>query len=185
MEDLRTMDSERGISQALVARVVMVVAAVVLLAAFFLPWGSAGEDFRQAAAQMPDVWFAEEAGITAADAADLSLLEYARAYLAIGQMGSGNAFVVLVPIIGSLAVLAALALLLAALGKPIGSAVFGVLTLAVSRLIVWDFTDRGVLPNATHEWGVAPTVYIVAAAVLVVAAVWMVVLKRRRMKTKA
>ena len=87
------------------------------------------------------------------------------------------------PIIGSAAVLSALALLLAALGKPIGSAVFGVLTLAVSRLIVWDFTDRGVLPNATHEWGVAPTVYIVAAVALVAAAVWMVVLKRRDRKS--
>lgn len=184
MEDVRTTDGGEGASQALAARIVMVVAAAVMLAAFFLPWGSAGEDFRRAAAQMPDVWFAEEAGITAADAVDLSLLEYARAYLAIGQMGSGNAFVVLVPIIGSAAVLSAFALLLAALGKPIGSAVFGVLTFAVSRLIVWDFTDRGVLPNATHEWGVAPTVYIVAAVALVASAAWMVV-ERHRAKTKA
>lgn len=98
-------------------------------------------------------------------------------------MGSGNAFVILVPIIGSAAVLAAFALLLAALGKPIGSAVFGVLTLAVSRLIVWDFTDRGVLPNATHEWGMAPVVYIVAGVVIVAAAVWMVVLKRQDKKS--
>ena len=184
MENVRMTDGGGGVSQALAARIVMVVAAAVLLAAFFLPWGSAGEDFRQAAAQMPDVWFAEEAGITAADAVGLSLLEYARAYLAIGQMGSGNAFVILVPIIGSAAVLAAFALLLAALGKPIGSAVFSVLTLAVSRLIVWDFTDRGVLPNATHEWDIAPVVYIVAAVVIVAAAVWMV-MEKRRAKTKA
>ena len=54
-----------------------------------------------------------------------------------------------------------------------------VLALAASRLLVWDFTDRGVLPSSTHDWGVAPTIYVAAALLLVVAAIWLFMVKRK------
>ena len=54
-----------------------------------------------------------------------------------------------------------------------------VLVLAGSRLLVWDFGDRGVLPNSTHDWGIAPTIYIIAFVILLAAAVWLFVMKRK------
>ena len=41
----------------------MVLAAAVAVAAFFLPWGTADEEYREAAAQMPDVVYYEPTGL--------------------------------------------------------------------------------------------------------------------------
>lgn len=164
-----------GAPMRLIARIVMVVAALGLVAAFFLPWASAGEDYREAAELAPDVMFYEPTGLTVEGATDLSLFEYTQVY---GSM-SGTGWEIYQYIMYAALGVAAITLVLAALGKPVGAAVFGILTLAASRLLVWDFEDRGVLPNGTHDWGIAPVIYLVAAVVLIAAAVWMLVLKRQ------
>lgn len=175
--DERNSAAGGGISRCVVARIIMVVAALGLVAAFVLPWASAGKEFRTAAAALPEVMFYEPTGMTVADATDLSLLEYAQVY---GSMGNESAvWMVYVVIMYAAAGASVLALVLAALGKPIGAGVFAVITLGISRLLVWDFGDRGVLPNSTHDWGMAPTIYLVAAIVLIAAAIWMFVLKRQ------
>ncbi len=166
---------QRAATQRVVARIAMVLGAALLVAAFFLPWGAADDEWREAAAKTPDVMFYEPTGMTVADATDLSLMEYAQTY---GSMSDVTWQFYMYLMYGLLGV-AVLALVLAALGKPIGATVFGVLTLALSRLLVWDFGDRGVLPNGTHDWGAAPTVYIVGFVVLLAASVWMFVLKRQ------
>lgn len=160
----------------LVLRIAMMVAAAALATSFFLPWGAADEEYREAAASVsPDMMFYEPTGLTVSDAADLSLLEYAQVY---GSMG-GNGWDILAAIIYAIPALSLIALLFAALGKPIVSTVFGVLALVVTRFIVWDFTERGVLPSGTHDWGIAPAIYLAATFAIVVLAVAMVVLKRR------
>lgn len=164
-----------GAPMKLIARIVMVVAALGLVAAFFLPWASAGEDYREAAALAPGVMFYEPTGLTVEGATDLSLFEYAQVY---GSM-SGTGWEIYQYIMYAALGVAVIALVLAAFGKPVGAAVFGILTLAASRLLVWDFEDRGVLPNGTHDWGIAPVIYFVAAVVLIAAAVWVFVLKRQ------
>lgn len=163
-----------GASRQLLARIAMVVAAIVLVAAFFLPWAAAGEEFREGVRRAPETMFYEPTGMTVTDAVDLSLLEYAQTY---ASMGSG--WTVYTGVMYSVLGASALALLLAALGRPIATAVFATLAFAGSRLLVWDFGDRGVLPNGTHGWGVAATVYVVAFVALLAAATWMFVLKRR------
>ena len=159
----------------LALRVVMVAAALGLVAAFFLPWASADEEYRSAAAQAPEFMYYEPTGLTVSDAQDLSLLEYAQVY---GSMEGG--WVIYMVIMYAMAAISVLALILAACNKPIGAAVFGALTLAASRILVWDFTDRGVLPNATHDWGIASTIYLVAAIVLIAAGIVTAVLKHRQ-----
>ena len=163
-----------GASLPLLARAAMVVGAIGLVAAFFLPWGSADQEFRDAVALAPDVMFYEPTGMTVSDAQDISLFSYAQVY---GSMG--GTWQLYTYISYALLGASALTLLLAALGRPIGSTVLAVITLAGSRLLVWDFGDRGVLPSSTHGWGIAPTVYIVAFVALVAAAVWLFVLRRK------
>lgn len=167
--------STRKAPSMLIARIALVVAAALLVAAFFLPWASASEEFREGAAALPDFMFYEPTGLTAEGACDISLLEYAQVYNSM----EGSVWMVYTVIMYVCLALSVVTVLLAALGKPIGTAVFTVLTLGVSRLLVWDFEDRGVLPNATHDWGIAPMVYLAAAAVLLALAAWLFVLKRR------
>lgn len=175
--DERNSAANGGISQRVVARVIMVVAALGLVAAFVLPWGSANDEFRKAAAALPGVPFYEPTGMTVADATDLSLLEYAQVYGSIAT--ESEPWIIYTVIMFAAAGASVLALVLAALGKPIGAAVFALIALGISRLLVWDFGDRGVLPNSTHGWGIAPTVYLVSAIVLIAVAIWMVVMRRK------
>lgn len=163
-----------GVSRQLLARIAMVVTAAALVAAFFLPWATADEEFREGVQRAPETMFYEPTGMTVVDAVDLSIFEYAQVY---ATMGSG--WSVYAGIIYAVLGAAVLTLLLAALGRPIATAIFATLAFAGSRLLVWDFGDRGVLPNGTHDWGVAATVYVVAFVALLAAAIWMFVLKRR------
>ena len=114
--------------------------------------------------------------MTVSDATDISLLEYAQVY---GSMGEGTAWQIYMIIMYGVLAVSVVTLLLAALGKPVGASIMAVLVLAGSRLLVWDFGDRGVLPNSTHDWGIAPTIYIIAFVILLAAAVWLFVMKRK------
>ena len=151
----------------LVARIAMVVGALMLVAAFFLPWASAGDEFRDAAALAPDVVFYEPTGMTVSGATDISLMEYAQVY---GSMG--GTWQVYMVIMYATVDVAAVALVFAAFGKPVPTVVFGIAA----------FGDRGVLPNSTHDWGLAPAVYIVGLVVVLAASVWMFMLKRQEGK---
>lgn len=161
----------------LTARIAMVVGALMLVAAFFLPWASAGDEFRDAAALTPDVVFYEPTGMTVSGATDISLMEYAQVY---GSMG-GTWQVYMVIMYATVGV-AAVTLVFAAFGKPVPTVVFGIAAFAASRLLVWDFGDRGVLPSSTHDWGLAPAVYIVGFVVVLAASVWMFMLRRQEDK---
>lgn len=172
-----TVDEKKEVgrsSWALLARLAMTVAAVGMAVAFFLPWATAGDEFREAASSFPDVMYYEPTGMTVTDATDISLLEYAQVYASMENTSWQVYTVIMYAVLGA----SVLTILLAALSKPIGAALVGAVVFAGSRLLVWDFGDRGVLPSSTHDWGLAPTAYIAAFVVLVAAAVWMVVIKR-------
>lgn len=113
---LKGADRPRQIQLAV--RLLMVLAAAVAVAAFFLPWGTADEEYREAAAQMPDVVYYEPTGMTVSDAADLSLMEYAGVYHSMGSVWEVYAVIMYAILAASV-----LALLLAAMGKPIGAGV--------------------------------------------------------------
>lgn len=175
MEEMTRKNDTRGNSMQLIARIVMIVAAVCLVGAFFLPWASANSEYREGAEAMPDIMFYEPTNLTAADAADLSLMEYAQVY---GSM-SGTGFELYMYIMYGLAAISVLVLVFAAFGKSIPSGIFAVLSLVLCRILVWDLESRGVLPNSTHEWGIAPNIYLVATIVLVAAAIWLLVVKHK------
>lgn len=180
MEEVKTEHSGLGSKPVLLgARIVMALAAAALVAAFFLPWASADAEYRDAAAQMPDTWYVEGAGLTVSDAADLSLMEYARVYGMAGDLGLSSVYEIYVPITYAGLVCAGLALLFAVLGKAIPSGAFGLLACGVLCALRWDFADRGVLPNSTHDWGIASDLFIPAAVVLIVAAIVLAIAKHQ------
>lgn len=166
-------------------RIIMIASALLLVAAFFLPWASADAEYREAAVKASNMWFMEEAGLTVGDAVDLSLFEYADLYAQAEQLGLSAEWTLYAPLIYATVVLSACALLLALAGKPIGAGAFAILTCALSRLLVFDFTDRGVIPSNTHDWGAAPAVYFVGAGLLIAAAIWSVVETRRANASRA
>lgn len=171
---------EKNAQMKTVATVVTIVAAVLLVAAFFLPYASGVDEYREALGTLSDNPYSEALGMSNEDLADVSLFEYARIYGAAGELGIGEAFAaVYVPLTVAPAVLGVLTLLFAVLRKPIPSIVFSVLTVALTFLLNWDFEDRGVIPSDMYDWGIAKWVYLVAGAVVIACAVWQIVLRRQ------
>lgn len=156
------------------SRIALAVAAIGLVAAFFLPWASADDAYREAAARAPEIVIYEDVNITAAQGADLSLLEFAQIY---GSMeGTWTLYMYLMY---ALLGISAVSLACAAAGKPIATSVFALLACVLSRLLVWDFEDRGALPNTTYDWGIAPAIYLGATVAIVAIAIWMIVMRRK------
>ena len=182
----------KGKSATLVPHIVAVVAAVVLVAAFFLPYGSANEDYRESVAGHEDAQYVEGIDITVGDMLDISLLNYTRGNLELGDYTNsetgtqaGIGYTLYAGIYIAAAVLPAIALLFAIFKKAIPTAIFGLLTLGLTNTIHWDFADRAILPSSTHDWGIASTVYLVFSIVLIAAAIWLAVEKRREKARRA
>ena len=163
-----------------IASVATIVAALLLVAAFFLPYASGTQEFREGLSSMSANPYSETLGMSNENLADISLFEYVRIYSASGELGMGDAFAaVYVPLTVAPAVLGVLTLLFAALRKPIPSIVFSVLTVALSFLLNWDFEDRGVIPGSNYDWGIARWVYLVAGIAVIACALWQIMLRKQ------
>lgn len=157
--------------------VVTMLGAALLVASFFLPYASSTGDYRAWLEANPDGMYAEELGMTNADAADLSLLEYARTYAQAEVFGLDSLFIVYTFIIAAVLVFSLVGLVLAALRKPIGTMVFSVLSFATVLLLNWDFQERGVVSGSLYDWGIAKWVYVAAFVVTLAGAVWLLVVR--------
>lgn len=169
-------------------RLVMVVLAAVLIGAFFMPWGTANEKFGEVLAANPNAEIDSTLHMTASQFKDISLQKYVQIYKALGSYADSytdspdefySAENIYIGITYAALIAAVLAFLFAALGLPIPTAIFALGIFGVVRLLKTDFTMRGALPNSTHNWGVAPTIYMVASLVLVVVAIVMAVVKHQ------
>jgi hypothetical protein len=132
----------------------------------------------------------EEMGLTAADMKDISMAKFAHIYSTMSEeywhdSTVGIFYIVLVAFIGGGALVAALF----ALGrKPIGSILFGAASYGVFHMLNWDFADRGVIPSDSYNWGIAHTIFPIAAVILIIGAVWMFVKKilvKKQLKSEA
>ena len=163
-----------------IAVIVTIVAAALLVAAFFLPYASGTQEFRAGLASMSANPYSEALGMSNQELADISLFEYARIYGASGERGMCDSFAMIyLPFSAAVGVLGVLTLLFAALRKPIPVIAFSALTVALSFLLNWDFEDRGVIPSSSYDWGVARWVYLVAGIAVVALAIWQIVLRRQ------
>ena len=166
-----------------IAGVATIVAALLLVVAFFLPYAAGTQEFREGLSSMSTNPYSETLGMSNDDLADISLFEYARIYSASDELGMGDAFAaVYVPLMVAPAVLGVLTLFFAALRKPIPSIVFSVLAVAPTFLLNWDFEDRGVIPSSSYDWGIARWVYLVAGVAVIVCAIWQIVLRKQAKK---
>ena len=177
-------EKRAGNWQTTAATAIMVVAALALVVSFFLPYASATEEYREAVSAAPDFVVSEEAGVTAGDLVDVSLFEYARLYASAPEFGESGVYAVYVPLFVSEGVLSLLALLFAALRKPIPTMVATLLAAGILALLNWDFSDRGVITGEQYAQGVAHWTYLAAVVLSLASAVWLLTLKVRAKRAR-
>lgn len=163
----------------LIPMIVTLVATLLMISCLFLPYATAVGDYAEALNQYPDNVISAEMNLTAKDMTDISMVEYASMYVTLedqlfGGTGAGVFYAVLVGLIGGFALIA----MLFALGrKPIAVMVFTALAYGVFTMQNWDYTDRGVIPSSSYDWGLAHTLFPIAAIIAIAGAIWMLAIK--------
>lgn len=165
--------------QLVASTATMIIAALLLVASFFLPYVSATAPYREAMSAMPDFIVNEEADIAVGDLVDISLFEYALMYANAPALGESGAYLVYVPLLAAEGVLSLLALLFAVLRKPIPVMVLVVLAAGLIAILNWDFSDRGIITGERYVEGVAHWTYLAGIVLSMASAVWLLVLKVR------
>ena len=165
-------------------RRIAVVAALIAIVAFFLPYISATDDYRERMQYFADDKLIDGVDITVGEMMDLSLFKYARVYQQGGDAllhssGSGMIYTVLYSAVPVFAVL----ILLAALRKrPILTLLCDLLMGGTIWIINWDFADRGIMPDSDRLWAIAYYLYYPLAAIIAICTIWMFIEKRKTKK---
>ena len=170
--------------------IVTLVGALVMAACVFLPYSTATAEQAEWIDNYPDTVIMEEMDLTAADMKTVSLAKYAHIYYTMSEeywhdSTIGIFYIVLVAMVGGGALIAAL---FASARKPFWSLLFGALSTGVFQLLNYDFTDRGVIPSDSYDWGITHTIFPIAATVILVGIIWMLIIKlcvKRNLKINA
>lgn len=168
-----------------VPALVSLIGTVMMILCVFLPYSTATEDQREWIELNPDRAVFENIDLTAADMKDLSLVKYAYVYVTMSEeiwrdANAGILYAVLVGAVGGGALIAAL---FALSRKGFWSFLFGAISFGAFQLLNYDFTDRGIIPSDSYDWGLAHDVFPLATTALAIGAVWLfiykIVLKKR------
>ena len=172
----------------LIPMLIALVGAILMTTAVFMPYSVAIGDRAEYIEKYPDEVVFDEISLTAKDMMSISMVKYAHIYNTLsesywGSKDAGIFSVVIVSLIGGFSLLA---VLFSAVKKPIAIIIFDVLAFAVFCIQNLDFTERGVIPSSSYDWGIGYYVFFGAAAVALIGAVWMLVKKiiiKRQLKT--
>lgn len=163
----------------LVPFIITFTAAILMVSCIFLPYAAATKDYAERIDKYPDEIVFKDMNLTAKKLKNVSMVEYAHIYLTMSEQywhdsAVGILYAALVGLIGGFSLIAALF----ALGKkPIPVLIFTALAFGVFAVQNWDYTDRGIIPSSSYDWGPAHTLFPAAAAAAMIAAVWMLVKK--------
>lgn len=165
-------------------RLIIIVAAICAIIAFFLPYISATDEYRSYINSRSDEKPFDTVNITVGEMADMSLFTYAKTYFQGGEellrsKDSGIFYGILMSSVAGFAVL----IILAALGeKPILTLILDILMAGSFYLINWDFVDRRIMPDSNRVWAISYYLYYPLAAIIAVCAIWMFVVKHKAKK---
>ncbi len=141
-----------GNKKILIPRLITLVGAIALFITLFMPFASANSSFAD----------------------DISLAEFAKMYLTVGDSWQIYTYIII-----GFGFFALMALIFSAVGKPIPVIIFDILSAAVFHLLVWDMGSRGRIPSSNYDWGIAHALGYIAAAVVLAGAISMLVTKVR------
>lgn len=172
----------KGKTNRIVFMVIALLGVILLIAAFFLPFAAAKDEYREFLTNNADRMYSEEVGMTNGEAADISLLEFFRiyAYGVSNYSGQNQTISVICIVLFCLyAVFTLLCAIFALIKKGIPLAVFDVLTLIVIFIMRFDFKDRGTIENSMYDWGYGNYFFFIGAAVTLVGAVLLIIASKK------
>lgn len=178
-QELQQQTKERSISV-----IVGIVCAALMVAALFLPYATATSDGAAYLENHSGQSVMQGFDLTADQMTNMSLVDFARAYLALAEHSYQQLSGIYMGLVVAMAAAALLMTLCFAKKRLIGALVFDVLAFGIFSLQNADYASRGVVPSANYDWGIAYYLVFAVLAVAVLAAIWLLVEKKRAKKAR-
>lgn len=178
-QDLQQQTKARSISA-----IVGIACAAMVVVALFLPYATATSDGAAYLRNHSSQSVMQGFDLTADQLTNMSLVDFARAYLALAEHSYQQLSGIYMGLVVAMAAAALLMALCFAKRRPIGALVFDVLAFGIFSLQNADYTSRGVVPSANYDWGIAYYLVFVVLAVAAFAAIWLFVEKKRVKKAQ-
>lgn len=161
--------------------VLSLIGALAMIVSLLLPYASVTKESGMRELENVDL-----GGITSSEVLDPSMVKFATSYSKLAKAGFGSEAIATVTIVLTclIAACAVLALLFALLRKGVPTLVFGVLAFLLFLAQNWDFSDRGVVPSDTYDWGLGYYVFFLAAVLLAAGSIWMIYAKHALKKAE-
>lgn len=160
------------------AVLIMLIGSLLLIATLFMPFASAKDDHKEYLQEYLDEMFSVEYDMTNEEAINISLFDFGKLYTQTGD----STDIIYVLIIAAFAVFAILTLLFSLLRKPVATIIFTLLSFGIFRIIIWDFTDRGVISSIYYDLGIAQYFCYVGAVIVLIGAIYLLRMKRKLKK---
>lgn len=164
--------------------IVGIVCAALIVVALFLPYATATSDGAAYLENHSGQSVMQGFDLTADQMANMSLVDFARAYLALAEHSCQQLSGIYMGLVVAMAAAALFMALCFAKRRPIGVLVFDVLAFGIFSLQNADYASRGVVPSANYDWGIAYYLVFAVLAVAVLAAIWLLVEKKRAKKAR-
>ena len=173
-------------SKSLIPFVAALVGSVLMIVTLFLPYATAIDDHAESIQDRPHAMVYEKIDMEAQDIMHISMVEYSYIYSNLAEQlfrDSSDAilYVIMVMLIGSFSLFA---VIFSIFKKPIAVIVFDALAFCVFCMQNWDYTDRGVIPSRSYDWGAGYYIFYVAALITLVGAALMLINSVRDKKNK-
>lgn len=165
-------------------RIIALLVAFAAVAAFFLPYISATEEYREYIALHSDQKLFSSVDMTVGDLENMSLFAYAKVYIQGGEEIFQNAAAGYFTdgIYAAVGVFAVFTLLAVFCKKPILAFITNAIMGFTFYLVNWDIIDRNIMPDSNRVWGLSYHLFYPIVAIIAITAIWMFVVKRKMKK---
>ena len=162
----------------LIPFIIALVGAVLVMLCLFLPYASATEKVAAELDASPNAIINEDLGISAANMKNVSTIEFTEIYskLSYSLFGGGDGYFYIGMTV-AIGVFGLLCTLFTLLKKATPIIVFSFLNLLIVAFQHYDYYLRGVIGNEIYDWGIAVYLFYIAAALSLIGAIWMLVVK--------
>ena len=170
----------------LIPFIIALIGSVLVVISLFLPFATATEDFAAELDASPNAIINEDLGISAADMKNVSVVEFSSLYSQLTySLFGGNDGYFYIGMVIAIGLFGLLCTLFTLLKKSMPIIVFAFLNLLVIAFQHYDYYFRGIIPSETYDCGIAIYLFYIAAALSLIGAIWMLVVKIKLKKQKA
>lgn len=165
--------------------IIALVGAVTIIVCLFLPYATATDAFVEALDASPGNIYDANLGISESDIKNVSTVQFAEIYskLSYSLFGGGDGYFYIGMVV-AIGLFSLVSILFTLFKKATPVIVFTLLNLLVIAFQNYDYYFRGIIPSEAYNCGIAIYLFYIAAALSLIGAIWMLVVKIRLKKQK-